>query len=132
MKRSQALLASVLFIGAAISPTPERIFRGEIMDSLCAQVGSHSTLQTLNSSHDCTISCVQGGAKYVLYDSRGKATFGLDDQQTPETYAGENVVVIGSYDSRTNTIHVREIESALYGDPMETDTTAASVLSLVP
>jgi hypothetical protein len=127
MKRSPALLASVVFLGAAISPTPERFFRGEIMDSTCAQVGSHSTLRDLQSSHDCTVSCVQAGAKYVLYDIHGLATFRLDDQQRPERYAGQNVMVIGTYDTRTNTIHVWDIEPALYGDPMKTETTAAGV-----
>jgi hypothetical protein len=110
----------LLLSGLAIFPKADRIFPGEIMDSLCAEVGSHSTItKEIKASRDCTISCVQAGAKYVLYNEHWRAAFRLDNQQTPRAFAGEKVMVIGTYDRVTNTIHVRDIQP-MYANTVET------------
>jgi hypothetical protein len=121
MERPRTLvvaLAVLLLPGFAMFPTTDRIFSGEIMDSLCAQVGSHAlTTRSIKTSRECTIGCVEGGAKYVLYNEHWRAAFQLDNQQKPREFAGERVMVIGTYDRQTNTIHVRDIQ------PMYTNTT---------
>jgi hypothetical protein len=107
---SFASLVLILF-GTVIVPTPARIFWGEIMDSLCAQVGGHETpSRSLATERQCTIGCVQAGAKFVLYNPRVRQTFQLDDQLKPRQYAGERVMVLGVYNRTTNTIHVVEIQ----------------------
>ena len=81
------------------------------MDSLCAQEGSHEiTARSIKTLRECTIDCVEGGAKYVLYNERLRGAFQLDNQQKPRNFAGERVLVVGTYDRLTNTIHVREIQ----------------------
>lgn len=108
-----ATFASVvlLLFGAAIIPTPTHVFWGEIMDSLCAQVGSHEiTSHSLTGARECTLGCVESGAKFVLYNGHRRATFQLDDQRKPRAFAGEEVMVMGTYDSHTNTIHVIDIQ----------------------
>lgn len=108
---------SMLMLLTIIVPGGERVFRGEIMDSLCAEAGSHNTITKIaQSAKECTNGCVMSGATYVLYgDGTGlafKRAFKLDDQRKPIRFAGEKVVVIGTYDKETNTIHVRSIQGA--------------------
>jgi len=47
-----------------------------------------------------------------LEDLASKTPFALDDQKTAKKYDGKSVVVTGSLDTSTNTIHVRKIEAA--------------------
>jgi len=118
----KASFASILLLlfGVAIIPTPTRIFWGEIMDSLCAQVGSHETAsRSLKTSRECTLGCVEASAKFVLYNSRVHRTFQLDDQQKPRQYAGARVMILGVYDQNTNTIHVTSIQP-VYIDTIST------------
>lgn len=83
------------------------------MDSFCAQLGSHHAITNVASSdRDCTLACVKSGATFVLYDSGKRVTYRLDDQRKPYNFAGEEVYVTGTYDARTNTIHVRSILGA--------------------
>lgn len=117
MKRSQVAVAafSMLFgLGVAVVPNHDVSFRGEIMDSYCADVGSHETLtKSPQTARDCTIGCVKTGAKYVLYSPNRNKAFRLDDQRTPALFAGERVRVVGTYNKETNTIHVDTIQPAL-------------------
>ena len=110
-------ITSTLMLLTIIVPSGERVFRGEIMDSLCAETGSHNVITKLaESAKECTNGCVSSGATYVLYGhGMGSAfnhAFKLDDQRKPIRFAGEKVVVIGTYDKETNTIHVRSIQGA--------------------
>lgn len=88
-------------------------FTGEIMDSGCAQMGSHAKMMkahsTIKSAKECTLGCVKAGAKFVLYNPATKTVYQLDDQTKPEAFAGEKVRVTGTYDKATKTIHVEKI-----------------------
>ena len=100
------LLAAV----AGLAQT-EQTFNGEIMDSNCAKMGSHAAMEKehgIKNAKACTMGCVKGGAKYVLYS--GTKTYELDDQTKPEAFAGQKVKVTGKLDSATDTIHVQEIK----------------------
>jgi len=115
MKKASIGLAtfSLVAIGLVI-PHQNRIFRGEIMDSFCAEMGSHETISaSVKDSRACTLDCVKGGAKFVLYSPTRNKSYGLDDQRAPRIFAGEKVRIIGTYNSTTNTIHVVDIEPTL-------------------
>jgi hypothetical protein len=102
---------SLLLLSTIVIPKP-KMFVGEIMDSQCARAGTHGVLKPLNTPRQCTLDCVKLGGKYVLYDPALRLAYGLDDQQTPEAFAGGRVQVIGTLDHTTYTIHVIEMRSA--------------------
>lgn len=110
-----ALFAVMLFVGGTVSAAGARVFTGQIMDSPCAKMGSHDAgykMTGTNTPKDCTLACVKSGAQFVLYNSARKITYKLDNQTEPKEFAGENVKVIGTYNSHTKTIHVEKIEAA--------------------
>ena len=91
-----------------------QVYTGEIMDSPCAMMGGHKSMIKQVGAKDakqCTVKCVAGGGKYVLYDAGTKTSYQLDDQSKPKDFAGQKVKVTGTLDSTTNTIHVQNIES---------------------
>lgn len=99
---------------AAAAPAP-RTFEGQIMDSTCAKAGSHEAgykMTNTNTPKDCTLACVQGGSKFVLYDPASKTTYQLDDQSKAKEYAGEKVNVTGTYNAKTGVIHVEKLQPA--------------------
>ncbi len=107
------ILLSVSF--AAPKAKAGKTFRGEIMDSQCAEMGSHAMMMKKEGAKDaaeCTRSCVKMGGKYVLYNSAKKTVYQLDDQTKPEQFAGQKVKVKGTYDKATKTIHVTDIQPA--------------------
>ncbi len=93
-----------------------KAFTGEIIDSQCAPMGTHDPvgykMTNTTTPKDCTLACVKMGGKFTLYDATKKATYQLDDQEKPRDLAGQKVKVTGSYDSKTKTIHVENIEPA--------------------
>lgn len=113
--RKLTLGVLLFLLGTTMSFAANKTYRGQIMDSNCAKMGNHNAGYKLSGTHtpkDCTLACVHGGAKFVLYNSATKTTYQLDDQTKPEAFAGENVRVIGSLDSSTDTIHVVRILAA--------------------
>jgi hypothetical protein len=83
-------------------------FTGVITDSVCAKPG-HSQMQMGSNDAECTTACISAhGATYVLND--GKQVYTLSDQQMPEKFAAQKVVVIGTLDTRTKTIKVQSIK----------------------
>jgi len=83
-------------------------FTGTITDSGCAKA-DHKAMN-MGNDVQCTIACVQHGAKYVLYD--GKTAYELSDQKTPEKFAAKKVTVSGTLDAKTNVIKVDKIAEA--------------------
>jgi hypothetical protein len=115
MKRMAISMAAVLLCaGLGFAAQKNNTYRGEIMDSACAAMGSHEAMMKGNpnmTAKQCTVACVQHGAKYVLYDAATKTVYQLDDQKKPEQFAGEKVAVTGSLDAGTKTIHVAGIKA---------------------
>ena len=112
-------LALVSVCGALARPgragDATKVFKGEIMDDLCAKSGSHTDMQKMmksmgNDAKTCTVECVKLGGKYVLYDSADKTSYLLDPQDKAKDYAGQKVKVTGT--SEGGTIHVKSIEPA--------------------
>jgi hypothetical protein len=97
------------------APSATKVFKGEIMDDLCAKSGSHTEMQKMmksmgNDAKTCTVECVKLGGKYVLYDGASKTTYQLDPQDKAKDYAGQKVEVTGTSDG--GTIHVKDIKPA--------------------
>lgn len=93
-------------------------FSGEIMDSACAAKGSHDAMMKQEGAKDakeCTLSCVDHGSKFVLYDAATKTIYQLSDQSKAKDYAGQKVKVTGTPDRTTNTIDVENIDAAQPG-----------------
>ncbi|HEY6466129.1 MAG TPA: DUF5818 domain-containing protein [Candidatus Acidoferrales bacterium] len=114
MRKKLAVCAAAIamFVGGAIAAqqATSRSFTGEIMDSNCAKAGAHN--DKMGTAKECTLACVKGGAKFVLYNPSTKAIYQLDDQSKPEAFAGQKVKVTGTYDRDSKTIHVADIAAA--------------------
>jgi len=93
----------------------DKVFKGEVMDDMCAKSGSHTEMQKMmksmgNDAKTCTVECVKLGGKYVLYDGASKTSYQLDPQDKAKDFAGQKVKVTGTSDG--GTIHVKSIEPA--------------------
>jgi hypothetical protein len=112
--RISALIATLLLAVAAALPQ-SRSFTGEIMDSQCAGMHSHSRMMAgmdAKSAKECTQKCVQTmGGKYALFDSSSSTAYQLDNQDKASAFAGQKVTVKGTLDSASKTIHVESIEA---------------------
>ena len=107
MKPRLLILLTIAVLSAA--PRPQT-FTGVITDDMCAK-GDHSQMRMGPTDAECTIACVGiHGAMYVLYD--GKESWTLSDQKTPEKFAAKKVIVTGTPDLKTKTIHVDSITAA--------------------
>ena len=85
-------------------------FTGVITDELCAK-GGHAQMRMGPTDADCTNACVLAhGARYVLSD--GRNVYILSDQKTPEKFAAQKVMVVGTLDAKTMTIAVESIAAA--------------------
>ena len=101
-------LGLCLLAVAVLSAT--ETFTGTITDSMCDDA-DHSRMKMGATDAECTVACADAhGAAFVLYD--GKTTYGLSDQKTPTSFAGQRVTVSGTLDSRTKTIAVESIRAA--------------------
>ena len=110
----QSLFITVLFIatGLGIARAKDQTFTGEIMDSQCAQMGSHDNMmkpEGATNAKECAIACVKSGGKYALYDPAAKRAYQLDNQKKAQDYAGQKVKITGNYDSSSDSIQVKSI-----------------------
>jgi len=114
------LVVSVAFLGvSSFAAQKQQTITGEVMDSSCARMGSHETMEKQhnmpsNAASDkaCTLACVKAGAKLVLYDASTKTVYELDDQKKAEQFVGEKATVTGTVDQAKGTIHVAKIAKA--------------------
>lgn len=122
MKRSVLTLPVALFLVVSVAQAAKpkvqndqsaaKTFSGEIMDSACAQMGSHKQMEAkegVKTGRACTEACVKNGSTLVLYNPSTKMTYQLSDQDKAKTYAGEWVHVKGTYDDSSKTITVDTI-----------------------
>jgi hypothetical protein len=107
------LLATILSI-TVLRATSTQTFTGEIMDVQCGLVKTHDLMMKQKGSKDaaeCTGVCVKEEGKVVLYDSAHQKVYLLEDQQEAIQYAGQQVVVTGTYGNDNNTIHVDSVRA---------------------
>ena len=110
MRRISCLCVGLFLAGslslAGTAKAATKTFVGNISDSMCGL----KHMMPGKSDKECTLMCVQAGAKYVLADpARGKV-YQLSDQKKPEEFAGEKVKVTGTL--KGDTISVTAIEPA--------------------
>jgi Protein of unknown function (DUF5818) len=112
MKMAAIGMVGLLMLGAGraaqnasgFSGRNYEVFTGQISDSICAE-GHH--IDAIKSEKNCILTCVKfDGAQFVLSNRKTKRNFKLDDQRQPEAFAGQEVIVTGSYDKDANVIHV--------------------------
>ena len=122
MKRTFAyipFLAAALLLTAPLSTLQGRsgstnTFRGEVMDTFCAQKGSHDEMMAKMSTmgrdkETCAKQCTKIGGKYVLYDEAQKRVYKLDNQAKAEAFAGKRVRVSGTLEG--DAIRVANVEA---------------------
>jgi hypothetical protein len=116
MKLRALGLAVVVLALSGMGFAADKTYKGEIMDSACAAMGSHDAMMkkdpSIKTAKDCTNGCVAHGAKYVLYNASTKTVYQLDDQKKPMQFAGAKVAVTGTLDDSTKTIHVTKIKAS--------------------
>jgi len=99
----------VLAMGAAAAGQRTQTFTGVVTDSECSNA-DHSHMRMGPTDAECVNACVsEHGASYVLYD--GKNTYTLSDQKTAEGFGAKKVIVTGTLDPKTKTIHVASIKT---------------------
>jgi hypothetical protein len=113
------LIASFLVVVALVSvpltqarnKTSEKTIVGYITDSSCGL--DHSAMK-MGGDKQCTLKCVDDGAKFALADRAHKVVYALDDtsQQKAREFAGQKVKVTGEVDAKAKTIIATKIEAA--------------------
>lgn len=104
----------ILFGALSLAAQGEQAFKGEITKCMCSAPVEHTVMfEKSGTTAPCTIACVRSGAKYVLSNAENKTVYQLDNQRKPKAFAGKNVVVIGTLDETTGTIHVSDMFHAL-------------------
>jgi ATP-dependent protease HslVU (ClpYQ) peptidase subunit len=111
----QSLIFTIVYAatGIGLIQAADHTFTGEIMDSQCAQMGSHDNMmkgEGAKNAKECTIACVKSGGKYALYDPSAKKAYQLDNQKKAADYAGQKVTITGTLDSGNDSIHITGIQ----------------------
>ena len=89
------LLASSAFAATSAGQT-QTTLSGQISDSLCkAKHEEAAEGAGKMTDHDCTVSCVKGGSKYVLLVDGKVIQIANQNQRDLETFAGQAVKVTG-------------------------------------
>lgn len=114
-----ALSFAAVLLGARPTDVP-MAFQGEIMDSICAQAGSHADMENskgISSSKDCVLECLKDGGELVLYDPATGVIHMLDtggpifNEDRLMEFAGANVKIVGSIDENTGVIwHIQSVQ----------------------
>jgi hypothetical protein len=105
---------AICVLGAGAGFSQSRSFSGEIMDSPCAAMRTHSRMMAgvgASNAKDCTEKCVRQGAKYALYDPSTQTAYQLDDQQKAAPFAGQKVSIKGTLDAGGKNIHVESVQA---------------------
>ena len=78
------------------------------------QQAPQTSSQASNQTDTRTFSgkITKSNGKYVLEDPASKTPMVLDDQKAAKKYDGKAVIVTGSLETATNTLHVQKIEAA--------------------
>jgi hypothetical protein len=111
MKRMIIGVAACVFFSAlSVAAQGEQIFKGRIC---LGPDGRTSITQNGQTGLPCSIARPKRGAKYVLLNSENKITYYLEGHPNPKAFAGKDMVIIGTLDNATGTIHIDDMFSAL-------------------
>jgi len=100
-----SLLLAFSVIAARAADQTQATLSGQISDSLCkAKHEEAAEGAGKMTDHDCTVSCVKGGSKYVLLVDAKVIQIANQNQRDLETFAGQPVKVIGELQGDVITI----------------------------
>jgi hypothetical protein len=114
------IVLTVIVLAAAFWPNGTNeghSFSGEVMDSQCAQLGSHEKMMAehnFTTTLQCALFCARAqtpASKFVLFDKSKNRIYLLDNQEQAELYASEKVTISGNYDAGSKTIQITSIEA---------------------
>ena len=90
----------------------EKTVVGYVSDGMCG-LADHKAMN-MGDDKECTVKCVEGGAKFILADRAHKTVYTLDAaaQEKAREFAGQKVQVTGQVDAKAKTIRVTKIEAA--------------------
>ena len=119
------MLAGTIAISQRPIAADEKTFRGEIADTQCA-LNVHSLSKShkemigmkpdLKTAADCARYCVkERGGKFVLQSK--EKVYRLDKPDEAESFAGQQVKIVGTLDPKTNTITVLSVTPIAPGPP---------------
>ncbi len=112
--RTAIAVAVCALFGALNLAAQTQVFKGAITDSMCAGPNVHAAVLVKGETPaECTLACVKMGAKFVLLNQQSKMVYQLDNQAKPQAFAARNVLVVGTLNKATGTIHVADIILAL-------------------
>jgi Protein of unknown function (DUF5818) len=106
---SAALMAAVLLMLGAAAGVHGKIVISQNPSSQ-SETQDNSQRNDQNDIKTFTGTISKSNGNFVLEESTVGGTYGLDDQKTASNYEGKKVVVTGTYDSDSKTIHVQKIE----------------------
>ena len=104
MRTRFALAMAVLFLVSAVAIAADSSWTGYIADSKCGAKAAHE------GARECTVKCVQEGAKYVFVNDADKKVYAVADQEKVADHAGHHVTVTGSLEG--DTMKVTSVEMA--------------------
>jgi hypothetical protein len=104
--RSTFFIAAAIALSSALTAQSGAVtLSGHISDSLCkAKHEEAAEGAGKMSNHDCTVSCVRGGSKYVLLTDGAVYQIANQAFAGPEAHAGEHVKVTGELHGDTITV----------------------------
>ena len=109
LKRLTLFSVALLFVaGLTLAGQADKAksgsWSGVVTDSICGAKNEGEAGAT------CTKQCVaKKGAKLALYDNASKQVYILDPQDKATGHEGHNVMVMGTLDKDTKTIHVTSV-----------------------
>lgn len=106
------LLLTFATAGLLLAQSKPQTFTGVITDTMCGADHAH---MGVTPDDKCVRECVRtskGKFKYALWDPQAKKMYVLSDQQTPEKFAAQKVVVKGTLFEKTGILKVDSIEAA--------------------
>jgi len=100
MRRADLLLGCVVFLYGSLA-----ILNG------AAQAAPEAAPSRYVEAYSGTIVSLNG-QQFILRDDDDGSWYNLDDQRDAAKFAGKRVLVVGKLDTRTDVIHVEQIEDA--------------------
>ena len=110
--RTLMILLFLTLAGLLVAQPKAQTFTGVITDTMCGADHAH---MGISPDDKCVRECVRtskGKFKYALWDAGAKKMYVLSDQQTPEKFAAQKVVVKGTLYEKTGILKVDSITTA--------------------
>jgi hypothetical protein len=109
-KTAVGVVACVLIGAASLCAQGEQVFKGMVC---LGPEGRTPIVKDGQSMLPCTVKHPKMGSKYVLFNSDTKISYKVDGHPKPKAFAGHDVVIIGTLDPATGTIHIDDMFTAL-------------------